>query len=139
MNNGPLAGTEGTEVTPSKLRNRLVAETDNNVTLSVETSEQDSERTNVYARGELQLGILIEQMRREGFEMVISPPSIVTTILGDEENGGRNGVLMEPFEEVTIDVDSEYSGYIVSALSSDRKGILLDMNESAESKTRLGI
>mmetsp|Transcript_14331 Transcript_14331/g.16273 ORF Transcript_14331/g.16273 Transcript_14331/m.16273 type:complete len:850 (+) Transcript_14331:115-2664(+) len=136
-NNGPLAGTEGTEVTPSKLRNRLVAETDNNVTLSVETSKQDSERTNVYARGELQLGILIEQMRREGFEMVISPPSIVTTTIGDEENDGRNGVLMEPFEEVTIDVDSEYSGYIVSALSSDRKGILLDMNESADSKTRL--
>jgi len=74
-NNGPLAGTEGTEVTPSKLRNRLVSETDNNVTLVVELSASDSERTNVYARGELQLGILIEQMRREGFEMVISPPS----------------------------------------------------------------
>jgi len=130
-NNGPLAGSEGTEVTPTKLRNRLIAETDNNVTLTVESSARDSERTNVYARGELQLGILIEQMRREGFEMVISPPSIVTT--EDEETG----TPMEPFEEVTIDVDSEYAGYIVSALTSDRKGILLEMNESADSKTRL--
>jgi len=130
-NNGPLAGTEGTEVTPSKLRNRLIAETDNNVTLTVESSARDSERTNVYARGELQLGILIEQMRREGFEMVISPPSIVTT-----ENE-ETGTLMEPFEEVTIDVDSEYAGYIVSALTADRKGILLEMNESTDAKTRL--
>jgi len=130
-NNGPLAGTEGTEVTPSKLRNRLVAETDNNVTLTVESSARDSERTNVYARGELQLGILIEQMRREGFEMVISPPSIVTT---EDE---KTGTLLEPFEEVTIDVDSEYSGYIVQALTSDRKGILLEMQESPDGKTRL--
>jgi len=130
-NNGPLAGTEGTEVTPSKLRNRLVAETDNNVTLTVESSQRDSEKTNVYARGELQLGILIEQMRREGFEMVISPPSIVT-------KEDENGVMMEPYEEVTIDVDAEYSGYIVSALTSDRKGVLLEMNESGDlTKSRL--
>lgn len=139
-NNGPLAGTDGTEVTPSKLRNRLIAETDNNVTLNVEPSANDSERTNVYARGELQLGILIEQMRREGFEMVISPPSIVTKAIVDEDKGGKV-TLMEPFEEVTIDVDSEYTGYIVSALTSDRKGILLEMNESpsseGDSKTRL--
>jgi GTP-binding protein len=136
-NNGPLAGLEGTEVTPSKLRNRLVAETDNNVTLNVETSATDSERTNVFARGELQLGILIEQMRREGFEMVISPPNIVTTTTEADENGNGGGVLMEPFEEVTIDVDSEYAGYIVSALTADRKGILLEMTESTDSKTRL--
>ena len=130
-NNGPLAGLEGTEVTPSKLRNRLVAETDNNVTLTVESSERDSEKTNVYARGELQLGILIEQMRREGFEMVISPPSIVT-------KEDESGTVLEPYEEVTIDVDAEYSGYIVSALTADRKGVLLEMNESADlTKTRL--
>jgi GTP-binding protein len=133
-NNGPLAGTEGTEVTPSKLRNRLVEETDNNVTLTVEASSSDSEKTTVYARGELQLGILIEQMRREGFEMVISPPNIVTHT--DEATGTKT----EPYEEVTIDVDTEYSGYIVSALTSDRKGVLLEMHDSGEgdaSKTRL--
>jgi GTP-binding protein len=101
-NNGPLAGTEGTEVTPSKLRARLKAETDNNVTLSVKVSTSDSDKTAVYARGELQLGILIEQMRREGFEMVISPPRIVTKI---DETDGKT--VLEPIEEVTVDVDAE--------------------------------
>ncbi|KAG7367616.1 GTP-binding protein TypA/BipA [Nitzschia inconspicua] len=131
-NDSPLAGTEGTEVTPTKLRNRLTAETDNNVTLTVETSQSDSDKTSVYARGELQLGILIEQMRREGFEMTISPPRIVTKI---DETDGKT--ILEPFEEVTVDVDSEYSGYIVSALTGDRKGILLEMNEDVHAKTRL--
>jgi GTP-binding protein len=69
--------------------------------------------------------------------MVISPPSIVTTTTEADENGNGGGVLMEPFEEVTIDVDSEYAGYIVSALTADRKGILLEMTESTDSKTRL--
>jgi GTP-binding protein len=131
-NDSPLAGTEGTEVTPTKLRNRLTAETDNNVTLTVEASKSDGDKTSVYARGELQLGILIEQMRREGFEMVISPPRIVTKI--DEMDGKT---VLEPFEEVTVDVDSEYSGYVVSALTGDRKGILLEMNEDVHAKTRL--
>jgi GTP-binding protein len=130
-NDSPLAGTEGTEVTPTKLRNRLTAETDNNVTLTVEASKSDGDKTSVYARGELQLGILIEQMRREGFEMVISPPKIVTKI---DENDGKT--VLEPFEEVTVDVDSEYSGYIVSALTGDRKGILLEMHET-DGMTRL--
>jgi GTP-binding protein len=75
----------------------------------------------VLARGELQLGILIEQMRREGFEIVISPPRILT--YEDEQTGQ----LFEPFEEVTVDVDAEYSGTVVSALTGDRKGILMEM------------
>ena len=129
-NNGPFAGKEGTEVTPSKLRNRLVAETDNNVTLNIENA-QTSDKTVVYARGELQLGILIEQMRREGFEMIISPPKIVTKLADDGKT------VLEPFEEVTVDVDSEYSGTIVSALTSDRKGTLVEMTESMDAKTRL--
>eukprot|EP00977_Amphora_coffeiformis_P013902 scaffold3784_cov174-Amphora_coffeaeformis.AAC.7 len=130
-NNGPLAGKEGTMISSSKIRDRLLAETDNNVTLKVEKSESDSDKTIVYARGELQLGILVEQMRREGFEIVISPPKILTY-----EN--EQGKLMEPFEEVVIDVDAEYSGMIVSALTGDRKGTLIEMNEtSADGKTRL--
>jgi GTP-binding protein len=131
-NDSPMAGLEGTEVTPTKLRNRLKAETDNNVTLAVEPSTSDSDKTTVYARGELQLGILIEQMRREGFEMVICPPKIVTKV---DENDGKT--LLEPFEEVTVDVDSEYAGYIVSSLTGDRKGILLEMTEDVNAKTRL--
>jgi GTP-binding protein len=130
-NDGPLAGREGTEVAPSKIRNRLIAETDNNVTLTIENSKSGSEKTTVFARGELQLGILIEQMRREGFEMIISPPKIVTKLADDGKT------LLEPFEEVTVDVDTEYAGTIVSALTSDRKGTLLEMNESMDSKTRL--
>lgn len=130
-NNGPLAGQEGQEVTPSKIRGRLIAETDNNVTLTIKKSETDGEKTTVYARGELQLGILIEQMRREGFELVIAPPKIVTKLAED------GTTVVEPFEDVTVDVDSEYSGVIVSALTGDRKGILVEMIESADGKTRL--
>lgn len=130
-NNGPLAGQEGQEVTPSKIRSRLISETDNNVTLTVKKSESDGERTTVFARGELQLGILIEQIRREGFELVITPPKIVTKFAED------GTTLLEPFEDVTVDVDSEYSGVIVSALTGDRKGVLVEMVESADGKSRL--
>jgi GTP-binding protein len=130
-NNGPLAGQEGQEVTPSKIRARLIAETDNNVTLTIKKSESDGEKTTVYARGELQLGILIEQMRREGYELVITPPKIVTKLAED------GTTVVEPFEDVTVDVDKEYSGMIVSALTGDRKGILVEMIESLDGKTRL--
>ena len=131
-NDGPLAGKEGTHVASSKIRARLVAETDNNVTLQVEPSPLDSEKTVVYARGELQLGVLIEQMRREGFEMIISPPRVLTKKCPD------TGVTLEPFEEVTIDVDSEYSGAVISSLTGDRKGVVLEMRENnADGKTQL--
>ena len=129
-NDGPLSGQEGTQVTSSRIRARLIEETDNNVTISVTKCATDSEKTTVYGRGELQLGILIEQMRREGFEMVISPPKILT-----KEEGG---VKTEPFEEVTVDVDSEYSGVVIDALTSDRKGLMIDMQENpADGKTRI--
>jgi GTP-binding protein len=131
-NNGPLAGKEGKIVTSSRIRARLFAETDNNVTISVTNSETDSEKTTVYGRGELQLGILIEQMRREGFELIISPPRILTK--KDEETGK----VLEPFEEVTVDVDSEYSGTVIDALTGDRKGLMMDMQDNPlDGKTRL--
>ena len=131
-NSGPLAGTEGTVVTASKVRERLIQETDNNVTINVTKSESDSDKTTVFARGELQLGILIEQMRREGFELVIAPPRILTKECPD------TGKTLEPFEEATIDVDTEFAGTVVSMLTGDRKAILLEMNESsADGKTRL--
>lgn len=131
-NNGPLAGKEGTVIASSKIRDRLLAETDNNVTLVVQKSQVDSEKTVVFARGELQLGILVEQMRREGFELVIAPPRILT--FADP----TTGQMMEPFEEVVVDVDSEYAGLIVSALTGDRKGTLMEMNEAtSDGKCRL--
>lgn len=129
-NNGPFAGREGKILTSSRIRARLFAETDNNVTITVVPSETDSEKTTVYGRGELQLGILIEQMRREGFELIISPPKILTKQV--------DGVTMEPYEEVTVDVDTEYSGTVIDALTGDRKGIMLDLQENAaDGKTRI--
>lgn len=95
---------------------------DNNVTLSIETSKSGGEKTSVYARGELQLGILIEQMRREGYEMLISPPQIVTKFADDGKT------RLEPFEDVTVDVDSEYAGAVVSALTGDRKGTYVELS-----------
>mmetsp|Transcript_30383 Transcript_30383/g.72855 ORF Transcript_30383/g.72855 Transcript_30383/m.72855 type:complete len:566 (-) Transcript_30383:416-2113(-) len=129
-NDGPLNGSEGSEVTPTKIRNRLMVETDNNVTLTVEKA-RGSDKTVVLARGELQLGILIEQMRREGFELVISPPKIMTKVSDDGKT------ILEPFEEATVDVDSEYAGYIVSALTGDRKATLLGIEDSDFGKSRL--
>jgi GTP-binding protein len=131
-NTGPFVGQEGTIVTSSRIRERLMSETDNNVTISVVKSETDSEKTIVYGRGELQLGILVEQMRREGYEFIISPPRIVTKTCPD------TGKKMEPFEEVIVDVDGEYSGTVVNALTGARKGVLLEMTEnSSDGKTRL--
>lgn len=130
-NTGPFSGMEGTMVTSSKVRERLYQETDNNVTLSLEKSESDSEKTVVLARGELQLGILAEQMRREGYELMISPPRVLTKTCPETKK------KLEPFEEVIVDVDSEFSGTVVSALTGNRKGVLMEMAENADGKSRL--
>jgi GTP-binding protein len=130
-NDGPLSGQEGKHIASGKIRQRLLQETDNNVTLRVEPSATDAEKTIVYARGELQLGILIEQMRREGFELIVSPPRILTSKCPD------TGAILEPYEEAIIDVDSEYAGTVISSLTGDRKGILLDMAELGDGKSQL--
>ncbi|KAL3803662.1 hypothetical protein HJC23_003716 [Cyclotella cryptica] len=130
-NNGPLAGKEGTIVTSSKVRDRLIKETDNNVTLTVEKCESDAEKTVVLGRGELQIGILVEQMRREGYEMIITPPQILTKTCPD------TGMKLEPYEEVVIDVDAEYSGSVVNALTGARKGVLVEMMDDKQGKTRM--
>jgi len=93
-NDGPLGGREGKHLTSSKIRERLQFETDNNVTIQIGLSDTDAEKTVVFARGELQLGILIEQMRREGYEMCVSPPKIVF------QECAETGDVLEPFEEV---------------------------------------
>lgn len=130
-NNGPLAGQEGSMVTSSSIRSRLISETDNNVTITVTKSETDSEKTVVYGRGELQLGILVEQMRREGYEQIISPPRIIAKICPNTGNE------IEPFEELVVDVDAEFSGTVVNALTGARKGILVQMTDDSDGKTRL--
>lgn len=130
-NNGPLSGKEGTMVSSSQVRARLMNETDNNVTLTVEKCETDAEKTTVFGRGELQIGILVEQMRREGYEMIITPPQILTTTCPS------TGARLEPFEEVIVDVDAEYSGTVVNALTGSRKGVMVEMFDDSRGKTRM--
>ncbi|OWJ66005.1 translational GTPase TypA [Inquilinus limosus] len=128
VNDSPLAGTEGDKVTSRVIRARLLREAEGNVALKItETLEKDA--FEVAGRGELQLGILIETMRREGFELSISRPRVV---FQKDESGG----VLEPIEEVTIDVDEEHSGVVVQKLS-ERKGELLEMRPSGGGKQRL--
>jgi GTP-binding protein len=128
VNDSPLAGTEGDKVTSRVIRARLLREAEGNVALKItETAEKDA--FEVAGRGELQLGILIETMRREGFELSISRPRVVYQT---DESGNQ----LEPIEEVTIDVDEEHSGIVVQKLS-ERKGELLEMRPSGGGKQRL--
>ena len=128
VNDSPLAGTEGDKVTSRVIRARLLREAEGNVALKItETAEKDA--FEVAGRGELQLGILIETMRREGFELSISRPRVVY----QNDDAGQ---LLEPIEEVTIDVDEEHSGVVVQKLS-ERKGELLEMRPSGGGKQRL--
>jgi GTP-binding protein len=128
VNNSPLAGTEGDKVTSRLIRDRLLREAEGNVALRVvEAADKDS--MEVSGRGELQLAILIENMRREGFELSVSRPRVVLT--KDE-----NGQLLEPVEEVVIDVDEEFSGVVVQKMS-ERKAELIEMRPSGGNRLRL--
>ncbi len=129
INDGPLGGREGKKVTSRQIRDRLFKETESNVAIKVKESEE-SDAFEVAGRGELQLGVLIEQMRREGFELTIGRPRVLTR--ENPETGDRE----EPFEEVLIDVDEEYSGAVVQKMSM-RKGQMQDMRPSGGNKQRL--
>ncbi len=114
INDGPLAGREGKKVTSRQIRERLFREAEGNVAIKV-TNSNETEAFEVAGRGELQLGVLIEQMRREGFELTIGRPRVLTR--RNPETGDRE----EPMEEVLVDVDEPYSGVVVEKLSR-RKG-----------------
>ncbi len=129
INSSPLAGTEGTKVTSRVIRDRLMSEAEGNVAIRV-TETQDADAFEVAGRGELQLGVLIEQMRREGFELSVSRPRVLYKT--DEKTGKK----LEPIEEVQIDVDEEFAGLVVEAMSL-RKGVLREMKPSGGGKTRL--
>jgi GTP-binding protein len=131
VNDSPLAGREGDKVQSRVIRDRLLKEAQSNVAIRVsETPDKDAYE--VAGRGELQLGVLIESMRREGFEVSISRPRVVYQI--DPETGAR----LEPIEDVMIDVDDEYSGIVIEKLSM-RKAELKDMGPSGAGKTRLSL
>ncbi|MDB5627599.1 MAG: GTP-binding protein TypA/BipA [Tardiphaga sp.] len=128
VNNSPLAGTEGDKVTSRLIRDRLLREAEGNVALKVvESADRDS--MEVSGRGELQLAILIENMRREGFELSVSRPRVVLT--KDED-----GNVLEPVEEVVIDVDEEFAGVVVQKMS-ERKAEMIEMRPSGGNRLRL--
>ncbi|WP_323014459.1 translational GTPase TypA [Devosia sp.] len=127
INDGPLAGREGDKVQSRVIRERLMREAEGNIAIRV-TPGEDNDSFDVAGRGELQLAVLIENMRREGFELTIGRPKV----LFKEENG----VKMEPVEEVIIDVDDEHTGAVVQKLT-ERKGELTDMRPSGIGRTRL--
>ncbi len=129
VNDSPLAGTEGDKVTSRVIRDRLFKEAEGNVTLKIEEST-DKDSFFVSGRGELQLAILIETMRREGFELAVSRPRVV--MKKDE----ATGQTLEPIEEVLIDVDEEHSGIVVQKMS-ERKGEMLEMRPSGGGRLRL--
>jgi GTP-binding protein len=128
VNNSPLAGTEGDKVTSRMIRDRLLREAEGNVALRV-TEAADKDSMEVSGRGELQLAILIETMRREGFELSVSRPRVV--LQKDEA-----GVWQEPIEEVVIDVDEEHSGVVVQKMS-ERKAEMIEMRPSGGNRLRL--
>lgn len=129
VNDSPLAGREGTKLTSRVIRDRLMKEAEGNVAIRItETAEKDA--FEVAGRGELQLGVLIETMRREGFELSISRPRVLYR--NDETTGER----LEPIEEVQIDVDEEYSGTVVDAMNQ-RKSEMTDMRPSGGGKVRI--
>jgi GTP-binding protein len=129
INDSPLAGRDGDKVQSRVIRARLLREAEANVAIKVAETE-DKDALEVAGRGELQLGVLIETLRREGFEVSISRPRVVYQ--ADPETGAR----LEPIEEVVIDVDDDYTGVVIEKLSA-RKAELTDMTPSGAGKTRL--
>jgi GTP-binding protein len=129
VNDSPLAGTEGDKVTGRMIRDRLLREAEGNVALRVsESNEKDS--MEVAGRGELQLGILIETMRREGFELSVSRPKVLL------KEDPATGEMLEPIEEVVIDLDEEHSGIVVQKMA-ERKADMVEMKPSGGGRLRL--
>jgi GTP-binding protein len=128
INDSPLAGREGSKVQSRVIRDRLMKEAESNVAIKI-TDTPGGEAFEVAGRGELQMGVLIENMRREGFELSISRPQVLMR----EENGQR----LEPIEEVTIDVDDDYSGAVIEKITGARKGDLAEMRPAGAGKTRI--
>ncbi|SMO51036.1 GTP-binding protein [Thalassovita litoralis] len=128
INDSPLAGRDGKKVQSRVIRDRLMKEAESNVAIKI-ADTPGGEAFEVSGRGELQMGVLIENMRREGFELSISRPQVIMK----EEDGKR----IEPVEEVTIDVDDDYSGAVIEKITGARKGELVEMKPAGAGKTRI--
>ena len=127
-NNSPLAGTEGKKLTSVQIRARLLQEADNNVGI-IFSENKNKDTFKISGRGELMLEILLTQMRREGFEMTVSPPRV---LFRKDENGNK----LEPIEEITIDLDDEFSSKVIDSMNR-RKGKLIDLKDTGKGKKRL--
>jgi len=128
INDSPLAGKEGTKVQSRVIRERLLREAEVNVAIKV-TDTPSGDAFDVAGRGELQMGVLIENMRREGFELSISRPRVLFREV--------DGIRHEPIEEVTIDVDDDYTGPVIEKITGPRKGDLIEMKPAGAGKTRI--
>jgi GTP-binding protein len=129
INDSPLAGRDGKKVQSRVIRERLMKEAETNVAIKV-SDTPGGEAFDVAGRGELQMGVLIENMRREGFELSISRPRVLM-------REGENGEQLEPIEEVTIDVDDDHSGAVIEKLTGARKGEMTEMKPAGAGKTRI--
>ena len=127
VNSSPLAGTEGKKLTSTQIRERLILEAENNVGINFAENE-NKDSFSISGRGELMLEILLTQMRREGFEMTVSPPKVLI-----KENNGKK---QEPIEEITMDLDEEYSSRIIDSMNR-RKGKLVELKDTGKNKKRL--
>ena len=127
-NNSPLAGTEGKKLTSTQIRARLLQEADNNVGI-IFSENKNKDTFEISGRGELMLEILLTQMRREGFEMTVSPPRVLF-------RKDKNGNKLEPIEEITIDLDDEFSSKVIDSMNK-RKGKLIDLKDTGKGKKRL--
>ena len=128
VNSSPLAGTEGKKLTSTQIRDRLILEAQNNVGISF-SENKGRDAFEISGRGELMLEILLTQMRREGFEMTVSPPKVLF-----KEN--TNGEKLEPMEEITMDLDEEYSSKVIDSMNR-RKGKLIELKDTGKNKKRL--
>ena len=129
INDSPLAGRDGKKVQSRVIRDRLMKEAESNVAIKINDTP-GGEAFEVSGRGELQMGVLIENMRREGFELSISRPQVIM-------KEGDDGKMLEPVEEATIDVDDDYSGAVIEKLTGARKGELVEMKPAGAGKTRI--
>ena len=128
VNSSPLAGIEGKKLTSTQIRDRLILEAQNNVGITFSENE-NNDAFEISGRGELMLEILLTQMRREGFEMTVSPPKV---LYQQDENGNK----LEPIEEITIDLDEEHSSKVIDSMNR-RKGKLIDLKDTGKDKKRL--
>ena len=128
VNSSPLAGSEGKKLTSTQIRERLILEAQNNVGITFAEND-NKDAFEISGRGELMLEILLTQMRREGFEMTVSPPKVLY-------QQDKDGKKLEPIEEITMDLDEEYSSKVIDSINR-RKGKLIDLKDTGKDKKRL--